>query len=219
MGFLAGQRKMILLSVALVGFAPAVAADIIESLDEQSAIRELFRRGAVVKRFDVKEAETTGQLVRFRAEHLDRDGCLLAELLDPLVRMPRVAVEFRGLPLTDIGLKRLALKARLIGLDLSGTNVTDRGLAELNSGDLPHRESLRLLDLSFTRITDEGLKSISEWKHLRHISVIACSVTDTGIESLSALPELRKSYLTNTRVTAAAVSRWRQKTPRCRIEH
>ncbi len=212
-------RLLIMLDIALLAFAPAATAEIAESPGEQSAIRKLIRGGAVVKRFEVKETETAGLLVRFKAEHLDREGCLSAELLEALLEMSRVAVEFRGLPLTDVGLKRLALKTRLIGLDLSGTNVTDRGLADLSGEELPHRESLRLLDLSFTRITDEGLKSISQWKQLRHVSVIACSVTDKGIEPFSAMPELRKAYLTNTRVTVAAVSRWRQRAARCHIEH
>src|SRR5712691_4947113 len=50
-------------------------------------------------------------------------------------------------------------------------------------------------------------------------SLLACEVTDGGLASLESISALREIYLAETRVTAAAVERLRQRLPRCRVEH
>src|SRR5881628_1104907 len=84
------------------------------------AIRELVHRGAVIKRFEVREAETAGLLVRLKAEHLNADGRVDSRMIDQLARLSELALELRGLPLSDDSLKALLERTKPIGLDVSG---------------------------------------------------------------------------------------------------
>lgn len=210
----------IFLAVILGVAAPvmAVADEAVRRVEDDprtdAAIRELVRRGAVVKRFAVLESETSGLLVRLKSEHLDQDGKINSDILTTLVPLKELTVELRGLPLSDDGLKSLLAKVRLVGLDVSGSEVSDRGLQVLAST----RSQLRLLDLSFTRISDEGLKTLPSQSELRHISLINCRVTDGGIASLTRLAQLREIYLAKTAVSSQAADQLRGRFPTCRIE-
>lgn len=210
----------ILLAVTLGVTAPAMAvADeaahrVADDPRTEAAIRELVHHGAVVKRFTVLESETDGLLVRLKAEHLDRDGKINSDILATLVILKDLTIELRGLPLSDEGLKLLLAKVRLVGLDVSGSELSDCGLQVLAST----RSQLRLLDLSFTRISDEGLKALAFQSELRHISLINCQVTDIGIASLTRLTHLREIYVTMTSVSSEAAEQLRRRLPRCRIE-
>lgn len=210
----------IFLAVILGVAAPAVAAAdeaVCRAEDDpqtDTAIRELVSRGAVVKRFTVLESETNGLLVRLKPVHLDREGKIDSEILTTLMPLRELTVELRGLPFSDEGLKSLLAKVRLVGLDVSGSELSDLGLQVLAST----RSQLRLLDLSFTRISDEGLKAVASQSELRHISLINCRVTDSGIASLTRLTHLREIYLTKTSVSSQAAEQLRRRFPTCRIE-
>ena len=128
-----------------------------------AAIRELVRRGAVVKRFTVLESETGGLLVRLKAEHLNHEGRIDSGVVMALRSLRELSLELRGLPLSDDGLKSLLANVSLVGLDVSGSEISDRGLQEFAAA----KSRLRLLDLSFTRVGDEGLKSLAALPELR----------------------------------------------------
>lgn len=208
----------IFLTVILGVAASAVADEAIRRVEDDprtdAAIRDLVRHGAVVKRFTVLESETNGLLVRLKSEHLDQEGKIDPDILTTLVPLKELTVELRGLPLSDDGLKSLLAKVRLVGLDVSGSELSDRGLQVLAST----RSRLRLLDLSFTRISDEGLNALVSQPELRHLSLINCRVTDSGIASLTRLTQLREIYLTKTAVSSQAAEQLRQRFPACRIE-
>lgn len=196
-----------------------VAAEVPNRRDDDdpkiaAAIRELVRRGAVVKRFTVIEANTAGLLVRLKSEHLDQLGQIRPEILTDLSSLNDLALELRGQPLSDAGLKLLLKRLKLIGLDVSGSKVTDRGLLDLTS----QRASLRMLDVSFTKVSDTGLKPITELEDLRHLSLIDCRVTDDGSETLARLCRVREIYLSKTDVSDKATERLRRSLPACRIE-
>lgn len=196
----------------------AVAAQGAERLKDDpqtdASIRELVRRGAVVKRFIVLESETAGLLVRLKAEHLDHAGKVDSGVLLALRPLRELSLELRGLPLSDDGLKLLLAKVSLVGLDVSGSEISDRGLKEFAAA----KSRLRLLDLSFTRVGDEGLKSLLTLSELRHISLIGSRVTDHGTDSLERLDRLREIYLVQTEVSSQATEKLRRRFPMCRIE-
>lgn len=179
-----------------------------------AAIRELVRRGAVVKRFTVIEANTAGLLVRLKSEHLDQLGQIRPEILTELSSLDDLALELRGQPLSDAGLKLLLKRLRLISLDVSGSKITDRGLLDLPS----QRASLRMLDVSFTKVSDLGLKPITELEELRHLALMDCRVTDGGSETLARLGRVREIYLSKTDVSDKAAEQLRRSLPACRIE-
>lgn len=185
-----------------------------EEFRTAAAIRELVRRGAVVKQFTVLESETAGLLVRLKAEHLDRKGIIDTDILTALHSLRELSLELRGLPLSDAGLKSLLANGSLVGLDVSGSEISDCGLQEL-----PKRiPRLRLLDVSFTRVGDQGLKTLPELLELRHLSLIGSRVTDGGIDALTRMSCLREVYLSKTEVSPHAAEKLRVRLPKCRIE-
>ena len=205
-----------ILGVLLFSAEIATGADRLQDDPQTDAsIRELVRCGAVVKRFQVLESETEGLLVRLKAEHLDREGRVESAVLLALRPLRELSLELRGLPLSDDGLKVLIVKVPLVGLDVSGSAISDRGLKEFAKVKSP----LRLLDLSFTRIGDEGLKSLITLPELRHISLIGCRVTDDGIDSLERLDRLREIYLAQTAISSSATKKLQSRFPLRRIEH
>lgn len=203
--------------LGLLLFASVAAEDPARPPDDprtEAAIRELVRRGAVVKRFTVLESETVGLLVRLKSEHLDHEGKIDSDVVMALRSLHELSLELRSLPLSDDGLKSLLANLSLVGLDVSGSEVSDRGLQEFASA----KSRLRLLDLSFTRIGDGGLKSLAALTELRHISLIGCRVTDSGTDSLTRLERLREIYLAKTQVSSQAVEKLQRKFPKCRVE-
>ena len=178
----------------------------------ERAVVKLVQRGAVVKRFEVREIQTSGLLVRLKPEHLDAAGRIDSTLLHELGQVIDPAIEVRGLLLSDEGLKQLLEKVFPIGLDLSGSRVTDRGLEPLSES-----KRLRLLDLSFTGITDQGLIPVAKLPVLRHLSVLECSITDQGIATICKMDSLREIFLSKTRVTDAGLRRLQVSLPKCHV--
>jgi uncharacterized membrane protein/mono/diheme cytochrome c family protein len=85
-------------------------------------------------------------------------------------------------------------------LDLSGTSVTDAGLAAL----APMRR-LERLRLDLTKVTDAGLKRLAPLRQLASLNLRGTAVTDAGLADLRSLPRLRSLYVWQTAVTPAAV--------------
>jgi hypothetical protein len=92
---------------------------------------------------------------------------------------PVVAVDLSSTPVTDAGLKELAVLKQLRTLSLRGTPVTDAGLKELAG---LHR--LDELDLTNSQVTGAGLKELAGLKQLRILSLgrMQLSFVDTKFE-------------------------------------
>jgi uncharacterized membrane protein len=131
----------------------------------------------------------------------------LAAQLHVLIRSlspdgPWIEVNARpaGKAFGDAELGELApVAAAVQWLDLSGTGVTDAGLAAL----APMRH-LERLHLDLTRVTDAGLARLAPLRRLAYLNLRGTGVTDAGIASLRDLPRLRSLYLWQTAATPAA---------------
>ncbi len=200
------------LAVLALGLATPDFVISADSPKEEQVIRELVQIGAIIKRFEVREIETSGLLVRLKAEHLDAKGCVTSEVLVRIAQIPDLSLELRSLPLTDEGLVKLLQQSKPIGLDVSGSQLTSRAL-----NSLAKAEQLRLLDLSFSRIGDENLERLSTLKKLRFLSLISTTTSDVGAKHLESITTLRELYLTKTRVSQTAVEQLGKQLPLCRI--
>jgi len=107
-------------------------------------------------------------------------------------------VSFAGSAIRDSFLNELRDMFRLTHLDLSGcTRLTDAGLVSLTR--LP---ALEELDLSGTNITARGLRSVAQHQSIRKLSLKRCrSITDAAMATVTNLLELRELNLDETRVT------------------
>ncbi len=116
------------------------------------------------------------------------------------------AVDFNGSlageRMDDKQLERLTpLAPSLVWLNLSGTAVTDAGLAHL--GKLAQ---LRRLNLSRTAVTDAGLASLAGLGQLEVLNLYGTGVSDAGLAQLHGLQSLTKLYLWETAVSDAGVA-------------
>jgi internalin A len=106
-----------------------------------------------------------------------------------------------GIQLTDLGVAKLAKLTKLRRLDISGAKITPAGLKVLKS--LPQLERLSLWNC--TGLDDSAA---SEFASVPKLTILDLSYTGTGdatLKSLAALPNLKMLYLTDTKVTPAAV--------------
>lgn len=104
---------------------------------------------------------------------------------------------------TDIDLRNLvALRglANLQTLNLSGTSVTDDGIAHLT-----RLGKLRTLYLNGTRISDGCVPSLIQMASLRELSFDHTGITDLGVTGVSEMTRIERLYLKDTEVTNAGL--------------
>ncbi len=69
---------------------------------------------------------------------------------------------------------------------LSGTAITDAGVASLGASAPPER-----LWLGQTQLSDDGLVSLSQFSSLEHLSIESTPTTDRGLAAIAKLPRLK----------------------------
>jgi YHS domain-containing protein/uncharacterized membrane protein len=105
-----------------------------------------------------------------------------------------------GTNFSDADLAKLApLALNLRWLDLSGTAVTDAGLAQVAA-----MRHLTRLELERTAITDAGLTRLGGLADLESLNLYGTAVTDAALETLKPLAKLRQLYLWQSKVTPEA---------------
>lgn len=117
---------------------------------------------------------------------------------------PALEVPFvpSGAVFGDAELERLAsLPENIESLNLSGSAVTDAGLAHLAG-----MKNLVRIDLSNTKITDAGLAHLGDLPRLHYLNLYGARITDEGASLLARIPSLRRVFLWQTGVTAEAAS-------------
>jgi mono/diheme cytochrome c family protein len=93
------------------------------------------------------------------------------------------------------------LRDQLVWLDMSETNITDKGLQQLSQF-----KNLTRLSLDNTAVTDASLKHLTALPHLRYLNLYGTKVTDNGLKSLAACKNLKALYLWQTAVTPQGVA-------------
>lgn len=114
-----------------------------------------------------------------------------------------------GIQLTDLGVAKLAKLTKLRRLDISGAKITPAGLKVLKS--LPQLERLSLWNC-------KGLddSAAGEFASVPKLTMLDLSYTGAGdgtLTSLESMPNLKLLYLTDTKVTPAAVEEFRKDKP------
>jgi uncharacterized membrane protein len=116
--------------------------------------------------------------------------------------------------ITDASLKVLGrIAPQLLWLDLGGTSVSDRGLAEISR--LPN---LTRLHLQHTQVGNSGVALLAGLQRLEYLNLYRTAVTDEGLGPLTSLKRLRALYVWETGVTPSGISRLQAALPRLTIE-
>jgi uncharacterized membrane protein len=95
----------------------------------------------------------------------------------------------------------LKLGEQIVWLDLSDTNISDKGLQQV--GKL---KNLTRLSLDNTAISDKGLSYLQQSKSLLYLNLYNTQITDKGLRSLEGIKNLQALYLWQTQVTPRGVS-------------
>jgi hypothetical protein len=106
---------------------------------------------------------------------------------------------YRGLPVTDEGLKYLLPLKNVKVLYLSGCDVTDEGMSRLIH--LP----LQILSIDGTQVGDTGVTILSKIKSLISLDLGDTGVTSKGVSSLQDMPSLAIINLSGDKVADDAV--------------
>jgi hypothetical protein len=114
---------------------------------------------------------------------------------------------------TNANLSLLEVFPELRGLNLSGTGISDEGLAHL-AGLL----NLDDLGLEHTGITDAGLVHLKNLEQLQSLGLEHTEITDDGLRHLARLESLTALFLdSDTKVTDAAIRRFEEGFPGGRV--
>ena len=113
-----------------------------------------------------------------------------------------------GIQLTDFGVAKLAKLTKLRRLDISGAKITPAGLRVLKN--LPIE---RLSLWNCTALDDTAAPELAAIAKLTTLDLSYTSAGDGTLKSLEALPNLKLLYLTDTKVTPAAVEAFRKENP------
>ena len=125
-----------------------------------------------------------------------------------------VSLDLSGGQITDAGLEDLEELTNLETLYLTYTPITDAGLENLKG-----LTDLEWLGLTATRITDAGLGHLEGLTNLIRLEGNCTQVTDAGLEHLKGLRSLRKLNLRGTKVTPEGVDKLREALPECKIKY
>ena len=95
----------------------------------------------------------------------------------------------------------LKLGEQVVWLDLSDTNITDKGLQQV--GKL---KNLTRLSLDNTAISDKGLAYLKHSESLLYLNLYHTSISDKGLKNLENIRNLKALYLWQTQVTPQGVA-------------
>ena len=126
-------------------------------------------------------------------------GTAIQDLAAP--GQPIVSLDFHHTRVSDADLEHLRTLGQLRSLNLSGTAITDAGLASLEN-----LTSLQVLQLSSTRVSDAGVPHLRGLTQLRELSFYHTHVTDDGLASLKGLVNLHDLTLSGPRITDAGLT-------------
>lgn len=114
-----------------------------------------------------------------------------------------------GIQITDLGLAKLAKLKKLRMLDVSGAKLSAAGLEVLRG--LPQLERLSLWNC--TALDDSASATLAAIPKLANLDLSYTSVGDATLQRLATLPSMKYLYLTDTKVTPAAVEALRKQKP------
>ena len=117
-----------------------------------------------------------------------------------LLRLPRLDIPRQDLRILA-DLYGPAIAGPVEGLDLTGGDISDEDLAQLNKWP-----ETRILLLAYCRrIGDAGLAHLEQLPELEVLDLSRTRVTDAGLEQLEGLPKLKALLLAETRLSDAGL--------------
>ena len=126
----------------------------------------------------------------------------------------KTVIEVAGKPQLLSGNSRVPKEPfQIVGVDLAGAAIDDKGLQRLRN--LSH---LRTLSLEDTPVTGAGLSSVATLPALAELNLLGTRVDDVGLKRLYNMHTLKLVRLTGSRVTATGVAALRKELPKAKVQ-
>jgi Leucine-rich repeat (LRR) protein len=113
-----------------------------------------------------------------------------------------------GIKITDLGLAKLSRLKHLRRLDVSGAKITPPGLKVLQGLPLD-----RLSLWNCAALDDSAAPTLAAIRTLANLDLSYTPAGDATLQTLASLPGLKYLYLTDTKVSPAAVEAFRKEKP------
>jgi len=178
---------------------------------------------------------STGEIQRLLRTSIE----VQAKIADEAIKLYRSKASMLVFPsdTNDIGFEIAlnALPSTILDIELSGTRITDQGLAQLKdrsvrslvafrtaiSDDsariLASLKTLESLSLGETAISDRTIAALNDLQNLRELFLAETNITDNSIHSICALEKLRLLHITGTKISKDGFERLKQALPACQM--
>jgi hypothetical protein len=162
--------------------------------------------------FSANGLDALRPLRRLRVLQIDNAPQVTSDAIAPLSDMKElVELHLRGTRIDNRGLRHLVGLQQLEVLNLESSLIDDEGLRELG-----RLKNLRELGLAGTKLNGSGLVHLASLRNLTGLDLDRTAVGDDALLHLEAL-QLTRLNVRGTQMTAAAIEKFREKIPRCRI--
>jgi len=150
-----------------------------------------------------------------RLEACDLTACqgITDQGMAPLAHSPLVQLHLTGTRVTDAGLAHLKDMKSLQELYCGNPGVTDAGLQHVKS-----MTGLKSLAIGNTRISDAGLAQLKDMAQLEFLVLDGTTVSDAGLNHIKGLRNLKRLRLASTRVTPAGEAALKMAIPGLAVE-
>jgi serine/threonine protein kinase len=166
-------------------------------VDELGHVYEINLNNCWVSNDDVERLKPFEHLLYAQFANSDVNYEGIAKLDQPIDTLVLAGTD------TDDRIFPVLKKFRLVRLELSGTKVTERGLAQI-----PHPTQLEFIGLADNPITDSAAKTLAGMKRLEILNLRNTKITAKGLKAIRHLElkelDLGKSAITDSAITEVA---------------
>jgi hypothetical protein len=159
-----------------VGDPGAKGKEVWKALGEAKGKVEIPAGKAVSLRVSEEGAKDLSPLAKFKADDLQ------------ILSLRKIK------PVDDKALENIKGLTGLQGLVLSGTGITDAGVAVVKE-----MKDLEWLDISNVKITGAALENLKELKNLKRLDLAGSRINDAGLANLKDLTKLETLYINRNR--------------------
>jgi hypothetical protein len=158
-----------------------------ETLILKDLLEKPERTQAVYKRLYLTEESLNdiGKMSKLKKLSLE-DSQFEDEHLEHLLELPLTSINVSGTNLTDKGVSYLSALKKLVSIDLGSTNLTDKCMH-----DIAAMPRLSRINLDHTNIGDPGLEILAANPRIQYLSLLDTKISAAGVESLLNFPKLR----------------------------
>jgi Leucine-rich repeat (LRR) protein len=181
-----------------------------EYIAELKNLATLSVHDLAISESDLVFLQSLTKLETIRLTQSERTLTLTDEALESISRLHSLkSLTIDNATIEDSSLSQLAALQGLVSLGLIRTGVGDEGISKVTE----LFPNLTLLDMSGTNVSDEGMAHVGKLKKLERLIVENTDVGDVGLSHLDELTELKYVVLSSDNVSDFGQQQFRERHP------